>query len=283
MTHRRLARGYNVSEVPLAPVPAIKEGTIIQETTTNPTHRAVGRAIAAVGLGCELPYYMPHASDRDTPGLMKGVMKRAAFKPPTPKPEMKAKFIYFIKNVFVKQFKQMEAPKFEWLSPEAIMEYLESTNYPQHRKQGLYEEYEELIASNPFDPKHAVVKGFMKDEPYTEIKYPRLINPRSDKFKVIAAPVFKKIEVEIYKHPSFLKGVPREQWADKVCDKFVPGYATQSNDFSSYEAHAVEWVQECEFVIYEHILGPYAPYFWSWMKKMFLGRQHLVYKYFTVS
>jgi len=212
---------------------------------------------------------------------MKGAMKRGAFKPPDPDPVMKEKFIYFVKNVFCKQFAQMEAPKFEWLTPEAIREYLDHTPYPEHRKQGLFKEFEELM--DPFNPKYAVVRGFMKDEGYDEIKYPRIINPRDDKFKVVAAPVFKKIEVEIYKHPSFLKGVPREQWAEKVCDKFVPGYPTQSNDFSAYEAHAVAWVQECEFLVYEHILGPHKPYFWNWLKKIFLGRQHMVYKYFTVS
>lgn len=234
-----------------------------------------------MGLGCELPYARPHPSNQDVDGLILGVKKRGATQPPDPDPHMKEQLRFFFKEVFAKEFEVMEAPKYDWLTPESVREWLDDTHYPDHRREGLFQEFLEL--QDYFARRNTVIEGFMKDESYDEFKYPRLINPRSDAFKVVVGPVFKHIEHSIYKHPSFLKGVPRDEWPDYVLTQLTPGKRTVSNDYTAYEAHAVAWIQELEFIIYEHVLGMYVPKFWKWMKDTFLGNQHMIYKYITVT
>jgi hypothetical protein len=51
--------------------------------------------------------------------------------------------------------------------------------------------------------------SFVKDEHYEGWKYPRLINSRSDQFKVFIGPTIKAMEHLVYSHlPEFIKHVP---------------------------------------------------------------------------
>ena len=100
-----------------------------------------------------------------------------------------------------------------------------------------------------------VVKSFIKDETYTEYKYPRLINSRVDLAKCLIGPAVAAISAKVFDLPWFIKKIP-------VCDRpmaimdtlYGPGRTYEYTDYTSFEAHFTPEIMEvCQFELYKYM------------------------------
>lgn len=84
----------------------------------------------------------------------------------------------------------------------------------------------------------------MKLEAYNCYKAARMINSRSDYFKVFSGPYFKSIEQQIFAMSTFIKHVPVPERYKKVL-ALKRGYKYYySTDYTSFEAHFTETVMQ---------------------------------------
>lgn len=272
-----MAYGYRVDEVPLKPTPEIKEGTQFTERLV-PLEEPHNRPVVAVGLGCELHgLARPHGDPNEKKGVRKGIEKRAAMKPPTRDPERMKRLYAFTRRWVRSNFAPIDVG-YDF----SVEAWLDKTGYPDWRKRQLLTTWNECM--NPFSKKYQRIKGFVKDEAYDDWKYLRLINPRDDVFKVLVGPIFKAIEEVVFKYPGFIKGVPRDQWASFISERFMADYETLAMDFEAYEAHLTKELQEVEFIVYDYLLSHVAENVWfkDFGKKVFMGKQEMVYKFFRL-
>jgi hypothetical protein len=115
--------------------------------------------------------------------------------------------------------------------------------YPHHRKVELTEKWEAMKSQNPEDYKW--VKAFMKDEVYSDYKYPRGIYSRSDEFKCLYGPYVKPIEEELYNHKYFVKHIPvkdRGRWIQERLGR-GPQFNMRASDFTAMESSFTEEIQ----------------------------------------
>lgn len=108
---------------------------------------------------------------------------------------------------FVKNFIEQNLTPLDRIDSDFEFEnWLNSCDhYNEVRKNQLRKAYSQYKLYG-ITEKDYVCKSFIKREFYEEMKLPRLINSRSDKFKAIVGPVMKKIEHQVYKLKWFVKG-----------------------------------------------------------------------------
>jgi len=182
-----------------------------------------------------------------------GVAKRMAYAPKKANPKMLKKF-----RKFVRRWVRDNLTPLENTEEFDFEEWLESTNYTNARKDELRRVHAKIIAEDLADPVtglniNATIKYFVKEEWYPEYKHFRGIWSRSDAFKVICGPFFKKIEKALFSHPYFIKKIPKDQRADYIMNfMFQPGFKYKTTDFTSYESHFMtELMYNCEFELYQ--------------------------------
>ena len=133
--------------------------------------------------------------------------------------------------------------------------------------------------------KYFIVKLFAKDEVYVDFKHAGGIYARDDVAKCYFGPYFKRIEDELYKHPSFIKHVPvseRAKYISEMLDR--PGGVFIQTDYSSYESHfSPEMMKSCEFVLYEYMYSktPGGNGAVGVMKKVLAGVNPIENRYFN--
>ena len=222
---------------------------------------------------------LPHPCPCDAATMRAGVQKRFAFKTPNPDPLVVSRLRKFVRN-FVRNNFQPLARDVD-LSVEG---WLQETNYPAYRKVELAKKWEQITDFD--DKKHFRVKSFMKDEHYPEYKHARAINSRTDEFKCMVGPMFKRIEKEVFTLDWFIKKVPvkdRPQYVmDKVYSENGVYYAT---DHTAYEAHFTkELMQACEFELYDYMTKdlPEHDRFMYLLEEVIAGRNQCIFKYFDV-
>jgi len=140
--------------------------------------------------------------------------------------------------------------------------WLNDTDYPLWRKDELRREWENKKGRTP--SKYVSVgerqgdfinKAFVKCETYPCYKFPRSINSRTDLFKCYTGPVFKRIEEEVFKHPSFIKHIPVKDRPQYIFDKMAGHNRYYVTDYTSFEASFVpEIMKACEMQLYKHML-----------------------------
>jgi len=153
----------------------------------------------------------------------------------------------------------------DWIDKEA--------RYPEWRKAQLRRTLKEQEVIRVI---HFRCKTFIKTETYTEYKYPRLINSRHDRFKILTGPFFHAVERELFKLPMFVKYVPvRDR------PKYIHGYLNLdgmkvvATDYSSFEAWFVpEIMHAIEFQLYAHMakLLPNKDFLLGCIKRALAGR-----------
>jgi len=81
------------------------------------------------------------------------------------------------------------------------------------------------------------IDSFVKVDPFPCYKSGRMINSRTDKFKVFAGPYFKALEEQLYLDPHYVKHVPvAERW--KRVAELNKGYRFYySTDYTAFESH----------------------------------------------
>jgi hypothetical protein len=110
-------------------------------------------------------------------------------------------------------------------------------------------------------------KSFVKDEFYEELKPARSINARHDVWKGLFGPLIKRVEEEVFKHPSFVKKIPvvdRPRYILQVMESALPVIVegddglmrTLMSDYSAFESlFDRTLIKTCELAVFRHMLG----------------------------
>jgi len=279
-----VAYGYRVGEVPLPDIPE-SDATAkfigpIRNTRIQPRPEAVS-------LGCHLTNAaLPRPDTHDAISAAAGTCYRFARGMPVPQ----ANRIAIAKDHTLDWLKKNMTP----LSPDtdiSVETWIGSTPYAEPRKQELRElwgKFNDLFvkgATREQLVKFIKCKSHIKDEPYPEYKYPRPINSRTDLFKCVVGPWFKRIEMEIFKCPEFIKKVPMPDRPRYMMDKlFVHASKFIETDYSSFEAAFTAYVMEhIEMPMYDYLTRniPGADLFMWCVRNVLAGDNRCDFKDFS--
>lgn len=117
----------------------------------------------------------------------------------------------------------------------------------------------------------ARVNSFVKSEAYTEYKCARMINSRTDFFKVFCGPAIKALENVVYQFNPFVKHVPvKDRW--KKIESLRRNYKYYyETDYSSFEASMTPDIMSAvEMVVYERAFAT------TWAKGFDIFRRTLL-------
>jgi len=238
------------------------------------------RPPVAVSLGCHIfGAAAPHPDPHDPNTMVAGVAKRFAIKPPTPKPELVARLRLFVRHWLQQNLKPLDAD-----TDLSVPTWLEGTSYPDWRKQELAQTWE--VGIDLTDDRIYHCASFQKDETYPEYKHGRGINARSDEFKILVGPIFKAIETEVYKHPSFIKHVPVSERAAYISEMLSsPGSKYYATDYTAFESLFVAAIMEAvEFELYGYMTSdlPCHEEFMNLCRTVLAGENRCNFKDFRV-
>lgn len=224
---------------------------------------------------------MPHPDPADSMSMAAGCMKRFAVRPPVHNVNLIAELREFVQ----KWLKENMVP----LSPDtdtSFETWCKEVNQPLWRREEYAEAYERVTNGSKWDSHWHKVKGHMKDESYGEYKFPRGINARKDEFKVTVGPIFKLIEDQLYKHPSFIKHVPVSERPRYIKDYlWLNAGVYFATDYTSFEALITPLLMEAvEFQLYEYMTSklPDSSEFMRLIKQVLGGDNTIEYRDFLV-
>lgn len=197
---------------------------------------------------CAVPGLAPICCDTNDPEMIEcGLRKRLMRATPAIDRQMLEEF-----RRFVADFLQAHVGR---ATPMGFEEWLASTSYNEARKDELRREFCLLKGGKPSKRLSQKIKMFGKTEPYPDYKWVRLINSRSDAFKVWSGPLFKAIEKVVYELPEFVKHVPVPDRPALVLSLVKAGLSCYATDFESFEALFSPVVMDaCECALYRHCL-----------------------------
>lgn len=133
----------------------------------------------------------------------------------------------------------------------SIPNWLAETSYPEWRKEQLVKEWEDNVN---LEAKHYRNKMHGKREFHLEYKNLRMINSRSDAFKVKYGPLFHRIDEEVFKLPMFLKGYTNQQKIDIMRGRLEGFKLYIGSDHTAFEAHMVaDVVKVLELQLYSYM------------------------------
>jgi hypothetical protein len=238
-------------------IPPVKDTVVI----STPLQVDLGkRPIVRASAGCHVNNTarpVPDKLDPDT--AVAGARYRFLRKPPpnTDKakqayPELMREFKRFVQKEVRRRYVPLSAD-----ADVSVEHWLSHTDYPDWRRKELQVQWDGVGSIWDPDKAHLYFKcsSFVKDEGYDTYKHARSINSRSDAFKCAVGPIFKLMEEEVYKDPSFIKHVPVADRPDYIMDRlYRVGAKYLATDFTSFEAlFTKEMMMACEFVLYEHM------------------------------
>lgn len=268
--------GYRVGEVPLPKLPDQKEGALINRARSEPLRE---RMPVAVSVGCHAMAAMPHPDMFHTESARAGCAKRVTAKTPAVDPTVRERFRGFVRNWI-----KVNLQPLSFDTDLSVETWLDCTNYSAKRKQLLLE-LSKTFGDIREDPDWVKLKSFIKDEFYSELKYPRTINSRTDRFKTYVGPTFKAIEKVLFSRPEFIKKVPVASRPKYIIDRlFRLGGKYIATDFSSFECSFTDEVMDmCEFELYYYMVQslPHANRFREILEDVIAGDNVLDFKYFT--
>lgn len=135
-------------------------------------------------------------------------------------------------------------------------EWRDRVQAPDSRKLQYDVAYNKLRGGRPSKKQASSIQAFGKTESYPEYKHVRLINSRSDAFKVFSGPLFKAIEDIVYELPYFIKHVPVPDRPALIAALRGTGIYYYSTDFKAFESHFTrELMNACECELYRHCLS----------------------------
>jgi len=210
--------------------------------------KTVRRVPVRVSLGCHVEgLACPVPELNDGPSTAAQSVKRVAAKMP---PLNRAKLrrlkrfaLRFCKRHFNnKQFASDERFDFD--------EWINNTPYPEYRKQELREVHEKMQGNKT----KKTVKMFLKDEAYTEYKWPRGIYSRDDEYKCDVGPFFQKFNEIIFDTEFFIKKIPVNDRPKWLLERFKDRPNVKCTDFSCYEATFTREIMAVERIVYKYLL-----------------------------
>jgi len=209
----------------------------------------VGLPVFANGFAC------PHPDTSHRRSAQEGALYRVGAKVP----QAEAWALEGLKVYTRKHIRKRLMP----LAPEISVEtrdWLPNTNYPLWRQQELLQVEQEYVTvwenrGTPERPKyiHFSCKSFVKAETYLEFKPFRLINARSDRYKVAVGPIYSLIEKIVFANSWFIKKVPHAQRPEYIKQRIsIPGSKIYATDFSQYESSfTAALLSACEMELYD--------------------------------
>jgi hypothetical protein len=126
--------------------------------------------------------------------------------------------------------------------------------FSEERLKQLDEAYYLLRGGTPTPRQCSHIDSFIKSEAYEKFKYARLINSRSDFFKVFSGPAFKAIEQVLYALPWFIKHVPVPERPFLIERLMVAGSWVYQIDYTAFESHFRRAIMNVECMLYKHAL-----------------------------
>jgi len=226
--------GYRVHEVIIVKLPPVDDSFKLikwKQTQLGPS-----RPIMRVSLGLHQINYANPVPDTTNPeNALNGVMKRIATKMPEIDNELHIEFQSFATNFFKQKLQSCIIQPTDDISFET---WINSAPYPQARRDELIKTY--LSSPNLVDRDY-ILKCFVKDESYTEFKYPRGIYSRADRFKCKFGPIMKIIGDKMFALDYFIKKIPvcdRAKHIQELYNDARLKFAT--NDFTAFESTFVD-------------------------------------------
>lgn len=241
------------------------------------TARTVPMRIKISAVACTLPSTVvgaiPFVCDASDPSTyFQGCLKRNLSIVPTPNPALRRDFREFVRLKIRQLFKPLTGLKSfeEWLAGSNYTNArkaslrIEKVNYDKEKKHFLAQARNamrlgKISGKNHLLKKFLAVESFTKREWYETKKYPRVINSRSDMYKVAVGPAIATIESEVFKLPHFIKHVPehlRCEYIMKILNTSAKYFC--STDYRSFEVTiGPEIMKMCEFQLYGYMLQNY--------------------------
>lgn len=237
-----MVEGARVREMPLPPLDL--SGAAITGPDVVRDRRVMFRQLPFGAV----PGYAPICCDSNDPLTVKCAFKKRVLKEPPQHPSLSGLKAYV--SDFVSTLPVVEDIDFE--------SWLDRTSYTMERKAQLRARHEELHGGLPTRRQCSHVDSFVKTEFYPDYKHARMINSRSDCFKVTSGPAFKAIEDIVFALPEFIKHTPVADRPAKIRGLRRHGRTYFATDFTAFESHfTAEVLDAVELVLYRHCLKNY--------------------------
>lgn len=221
---------------------------------------------------------LPHCDPGHSITVLDGIKKRLAVEMPKMLPHYRAQF-----KSHVDKWLKMNLKPLPPHTDFSIDTWLSNTHYPLYRKQIL--KRKNALITNPHDSRWKKVKSFIKDETYVDFKHARTINSRTDEFKTLVGPYIKQIEKIVLAGRNFIKYIPKRLRPKALMERLFNKYRyIISNDFSSFEAHFDELLEDTEFKLYEYMFQniPQRENILKLLKNAMLKWNNCTFKWATV-
>lgn len=275
--------GYRPSEVGL-PMDMIPDQTYRIKTIHRDFYNN-DRGIVRTSLGCHIDGVACPVPDLNhAPSQVIGAVKRVAAAMPQINRVTYRRF-----KRFVKRFLHNNCRDWIFDASESFdfHEWIVGAPYTQARKDELSRCYEKAQTMPKRSKKLTEVKAFVKDEDYEDYKHVRGIYSRSDFYKTLVGPFFKKFGDRMFSSKWFIKKIPVPDRPSAIMDK-LSGYAKIfCTDFSQYEATFVRQLMQIELMVYDYVLQnhPMKKELHDLILKGCMGNNHIEFKnwIFTVN
>lgn len=211
---------------------------------------------------CAVPDYAPICMDANDPLTVEcAFIKRLMRDIPDFVPNKLMKVKIFVQDWLVKNVSPLPVTNFQSL--KSFEEWLKSCgDYNEKRKEQLRKCYHELFGFPPDKRQSSKIDSFVKRESYMTYKHARMINSRSDYFKVFAGPRIHAIENVIYQNDwlrpngiGFIKHIPEDQRPSRIKQMRSRGKYVIGTDFTAFESHFTPEIMDVfECALYRHCL-----------------------------
>lgn len=162
------------------------------------------------------------------------------------------------KEFYLQNVRKLEPIKaLEFLGHEELDQYwLEGSKYTEKQRKHFHD-LVDIYREGDVSKDIYACQSFIKRELYEEEKFARIINSRSDFFKVITAPCVKLIEEEVYVNKlsnHFIKHHQPEWITSRIKSIFDAHGEVCETDYSSFESSFGVQMLELERMFFDHML-----------------------------
>jgi hypothetical protein len=269
--------GYRVSEVITVKLPPVDPSFKLLKFNKS---MGGSRPVMRVSLGIhQINYANPVPDTTNQENALNGVMKRIATKMPEIDQELHEEFKTFSYN-FIRD--ELRSCKISPSDDYSFETWIANTPYTETRRKELcrvQNDRDELETRDYF------LKCFVKDESYTEFKYPRGIYSRADRFKTKFGPIMKIIGDRLFALPYFIKKIPVSCRPPHIKELYSdPLLKIATNDFTAFEATFVVENMEIELDFLSFCLSdlPCHDDMMKDLKTIKQGMNRMQFKHFVV-
>jgi hypothetical protein len=242
--------------------------------------QGTSRPVMRVSLGChQINYANPVPDTTNQENALNGVMKRIATKMPDIDMILHNEFKQFSQS-FIRE--ELRSCKISPTDDYSFESWIANTPYTESRRNELIRTHNERTN---LEPRDYFLKCFVKDESYTEFKYPRGIYSRADRFKTKFGPVMKIIGDKMFRLPYFIKKIPVSDRPAHIKAMYSdPLLKIATNDFTAFESTFVVENMEIELDFLSYCLEdlPCHDEMMKDLKKIKQGMNRMQFKHFVV-